>query len=448
MATVNVRRDVTDPFYRYKMEKLITKIEGKGNGIKTVVVNLSSVAQSLARPPSYLIKYFGFELGAQTNIDPADDRWIINGAHEASKLQDHLDGFIQKFVLCKKCKNPETDVHIKDGRITLDCKACGQRTDVDLRLKLSGFILKNAPKKGKKDKAERKAARKAKQNGNKENGNGSGEDNSDQASPNNEDKDLDIASDDDELTRKIKTEAQGLNDDPVVVKDDEWAVDMSAEAVKARQQSLPDEFKSKLTLNSNGTAGDEDEEEGEGGGNTVYDQLGSWIQDQASEKGGIDKVDDVSIYLKAKELGIESKHRTATVLAQTIFDENICAQIPKRASMLKQVCAGRRSVLTRSNADMQSQIVTSERHEKALLGGTERLIGQLSKEHPEMLDKVVRILQLYYHHDLISEEVATKWGTKASKKYTDLATSKKVRKAAEPFLTWLAEAEEEDSDEE
>ncbi len=63
-----------------------------------------------------------------------------------------------------------------------------------------------------------------------------------------------------------------------------------------------------------------------------------------------------------------------------------------------------------------------------------------------MLEKVVKILQLYYHHDLISEEVVTKWGSKASKKYVDLSTSKKVRKAAEPFLTWLAEAEEEESD--
>lgn len=52
MATINVRRDVTDPFYRYKMERLQSKIEGKGNGIKTVIVNLSSVAGSLARPPA------------------------------------------------------------------------------------------------------------------------------------------------------------------------------------------------------------------------------------------------------------------------------------------------------------------------------------------------------------------------------------------------------------
>ncbi|RGP70515.1 translation initiation factor 5 [Fusarium longipes] len=421
MALVNVRRDVSDAFYRYKMERLQTKIEGKGNGIKTVVVNLSSVAASLARPGSYVIKYFGFELGAQTNIDPKDDRWIINGAHDAPKLQDHLDGFINKFVLCKKCKNPETDVVIKDDHITLDCKACGKLSDVDLRLKLSGFILKNQPKKGKKDKAERRAAKKARQNGNAANGtNGAG---SDEVSDNgsNENGDDDAGSDDE--FQKVQAEAAAVAQENEV-KEHEWAVDMSEEAVKARQASLPGEFKAKLNI------GDDDDEDGDAGP-TIYDELGDWIQSQAEEKGSVDKVESIDIYVKAKELGIEAKHRTVLVLVQTIFDKNIVAQISKRASMLKQ-------------------FVTSERHEKALLGGTERLVGTLAADHPDMFQSIVKILQLYYHHDLISEEVVTKWGSKASKKYTDISTSKKVRKAAEPFLTWLAEAEseEESSDEE
>ncbi|CRK36693.1 hypothetical protein BN1708_016545, partial [Verticillium longisporum] len=75
--------------------------------------------------------------------------------------------------------------------------------------------------------------------------------------------------------------------------------------------------------------------------------------------------------------------------------------------------------------------VTSERHEKALLGGTERLIGSLIGEHPDVLEKVVKILQLYYNHDLLSEDVAVKWGSKASKKYVDLATSKKAPSTSE-----------------
>ena len=84
--------------------------------------------------------------------------------------------------------------------------------------------------------------------------------------------------------------------------------------------------------------GDSDEDEdGEGGGHTVYDTLGDWIQEEAAKTGSINKVDDIQVYVKAKELGIETKHKTVLVLVQTLFDENIITQIPKRAAMLKQV---------------------------------------------------------------------------------------------------------------
>ncbi|KAI6247145.1 putative eukaryotic translation initiation factor 5 [Erysiphe necator] len=428
MATVNIRSDVKDPFYRYKMERLQSKIEGKGNGIKTVIVNLSSVASSLARPGAYVIKYFGFELGAQTNTNPSDDRWIINGAHEASKLQDYLDGFINKFVLCKKCKNPETDVIIKEGHIVLDCKACGQRSDVDLRQKLSGFILKNQPKKGKKDKADKKAARKAKLHSSvdvddKENGHGSAsgsEHNSDNGI--NDVGDLAVqAGSDDEFTQRIRAGAEELTND-YEERDDEWTVDMSAEAVRARQQQLSDDLKQKLVFNVN------DDDEDEAAGNSCYDLLGDWITKETEKKGGVSNVQDVDIYLKAKELGIQNKHRTLVVLVQTIFDDNIVKQIPNRAAMLKNM-------------------ITSERHQKAFIGGIERFIGLRGQVNPAFFDETSKILLVLYNEDILPEDVITKWGTKASKKYIDLATSKKVRKSAEVFLTWLAEAESDDDSE-
>ena len=370
-----------------------------------------------------VIKYFGFELGAQTNNNPADDRWIINGAHESSKLQDHLDGFINKFVLCKKCKNPETDVQFKDGHIMLDCKACGQRSEADPRLKLSSFILKNQPKKGKKDKAEKKARRAEKKaNGNAdENGNGHASPDGSGSADDNAEDDLAVeAGSDDELTRRINAEAKDLNGEE---KEVEWNIDVSEAAVKARAQELPDDFKQTLTLDG------DDDDEGEGGsGNSSYDQLGSWIISTAESKknGGVKEVDGVEIYLKCKDLGIEAKHKTLTVLAQTIFDDGIVEQIPSRASMLKKM-------------------ITSERHQKAFLGGTERFVG---KEHPKLVSAIPKILLAYYQEDLVTEEVLKTWGSKASKKYVDIATSKKVRKAAEPFLEWLNNAESDEESEE
>ena len=88
-------------------------------------------------------------------------------------------------------------------------------------------------------------------------------------------------------------------------------------------------------------------------------------------------------------------------------------------------------------------MITSEKHEKAFLGGTERFVG---KEHPNLIQIVPKVLHAYYEEDLVSEDILKTW-SKASKKYVDLATSKKVRKAAESFLVWLETADEESDDE-
>jgi hypothetical protein len=50
MAMINVNRQTNDMFYRYKMPKLLAKVEGTGNGIKTVVVNATAIAKALNRP--------------------------------------------------------------------------------------------------------------------------------------------------------------------------------------------------------------------------------------------------------------------------------------------------------------------------------------------------------------------------------------------------------------
>jgi translation initiation factor 5 len=85
-------------------------------------------------------------------------------------------------------------------------------------------------------------------------------------------------------------------------------------------------------------------------------------------------------------------------------------------------------------------MVSSEKHQKALLGGVERLCGTTN---PSLLESgaVPKILMAYYQADILEEDVAKQWGTHVSKKYTDKETSKRVRKAAGSFIKWLEEAE-------
>ena len=78
---------VDDPEYRYKMPSVYGKIEGRGNGIKTVIPNISEVALALHREPGEVNKFFGTELGAQTTYNADSDRAVVNGAHTDHVLQ-------------------------------------------------------------------------------------------------------------------------------------------------------------------------------------------------------------------------------------------------------------------------------------------------------------------------------------------------------------------------
>ncbi|WFC98734.1 eukaryotic translation initiation factor 5 [Malassezia yamatoensis] len=397
MTIVNIRRDVDDKFYRYRMPLLETKIEGRGNGIKTVVPNMSEIARALSRPSTYPTKYFGFELGAQTIVDEKGDRYIVNGAHDANRLRELLDSFIDRFVLCGACKNPETDLKIRDGNILRDCKACGKRTALDPRHKLTTYISKNPPPKRAK--------------GAKGAGASSG-----QTVERAQDDDNNDGGSDDELTRRIASEAATI---PTAEQrsadkdlDEDWSVDTSEAAVAERVKALEGKITNVLSL------GDDDEEDGEA---SPYSQLGSWILETKEKDQALGPAE---VYKKAQELGIEKKHKTLQVLFQALFDDQATQQVEQYAPMLLKM-------------------VTSEKHQKSMLGGIERLAGI---QQPSLVPNgVPKLLMNLYQIDVLEEEVVRQWGTHVSKKYVDKETSKRVRKAAAPFLEWLDQA---DSDEE
>ncbi|XP_031116440.1 eukaryotic translation initiation factor 5-like isoform X3 [Ipomoea triloba] len=136
-----------DAFYRYKMPRMIT--------------NMVDIAKALARPASYTTKYFGCELGAQSKFDEKNGTSLVNGAHETAKLAGLLENFIKKYVQCYGCGNPETEIIItKSQMLQLKCAACGFISDVDMRDKLTTFILKNPPE-AKKSSKDKKAMRRA-----------------------------------------------------------------------------------------------------------------------------------------------------------------------------------------------------------------------------------------------------------------------------------------------
>jgi len=233
---LNIGGDPNDRSYRYKMPKLVAKVEGRGNGIKTRIVNCGEIASSLHRKPAVLTKFFGCELGAQSRWEEKEEASIVNGAFEGSILQDKLiESFLPKFVLCPNCGLPETEMKVRKEFVKFDCAACGYSGDADQGHKLITFIIaddkkaKEAKKKEKKTESKKtggdgEKTDKADKKEKKEKTEGDKEDKKKSSS-----KDKDGKKDKDKKKDKKKEKKKEESDE------EEWFTDISLEAVEARR---------------------------------------------------------------------------------------------------------------------------------------------------------------------------------------------------------------------
>ena len=120
---------IEDVAYRYKMSVPILKYEGNGNGQRTVFLNIQEISTQINRDAKLLLSYLSLSLGCQT-INNKDGLVILYGTHENEKILNIIYDFINIFVLCSKCKNPET-VFIKEKKnIYKQCNACSGITDI------------------------------------------------------------------------------------------------------------------------------------------------------------------------------------------------------------------------------------------------------------------------------------------------------------------------------
>ena len=143
---LNIPSTVKDPHYRYKMPRIQTTTQGSGNGIKTNWVNLPDVASALKVPLEYPIKFIARELGA--NSDTKSNSYLINGSHGVEQMQELLDKFIRKYVLCPKCHLPEIHGKIRVGKkneIKCTCRSCGATSKLDSEHSFASYIKTNPP---------------------------------------------------------------------------------------------------------------------------------------------------------------------------------------------------------------------------------------------------------------------------------------------------------------
>ena len=108
--SINIGKNNTDPYYRYKRDELIISIEKK-NGKQTKLVNIDIIQKQLKVKDDDLLNFIRKKLGVSQNKN------IISGEKSVLELEKIIEKYINDYVLCKKCNLPE----LSENR----CNACG-----------------------------------------------------------------------------------------------------------------------------------------------------------------------------------------------------------------------------------------------------------------------------------------------------------------------------------
>lgn len=138
---LNIPSHRSDPVC-YRMPALITHYDSRSNSLQTQVSNLQDVAQALRVETCYILKYWEYELGVSTVESEMGERYTLSGHFPAAVLQAKLDQFIEKFVLCDRCKYPDIKLVGKKGRLCSKCTACGASLVIESH-PLTSFILRS-----------------------------------------------------------------------------------------------------------------------------------------------------------------------------------------------------------------------------------------------------------------------------------------------------------------
>ncbi len=114
-------KEVSHSGERFKM--IDVKVEITGN--KTAISNFTQILSHIRRKSDELCKFLSKELATQCK--PDGERLILNRKIPNQKVTEKINLYVNKFVICKECKKPDTEI-IKEGPVNfVHCLACGAK---------------------------------------------------------------------------------------------------------------------------------------------------------------------------------------------------------------------------------------------------------------------------------------------------------------------------------
>lgn len=111
-----------------KLRFEIPEIESHVQGNRTIISNFNQIAMYLRRQPQHLEKFLEKELAAQGKIE--GDRIILIRKIPQKKIQEKLKFYVGRYVICKECGKPDTEIIKQDNFFFIHCLACGAKHSI------------------------------------------------------------------------------------------------------------------------------------------------------------------------------------------------------------------------------------------------------------------------------------------------------------------------------
>ena len=109
---------------RFEIPEITSSIQGN----KTIINNFIQLANHLRRKPQHIEKFLEKELAAQGKIE--GNRLILVRKISSQKIEERIKIYVEKYVICKECSKPDTEL-IKEGQFMfIHCLACGAKHSI------------------------------------------------------------------------------------------------------------------------------------------------------------------------------------------------------------------------------------------------------------------------------------------------------------------------------
>ncbi len=106
---------------RFSVPKAYSVIQGN----RTIIQNFKDITEALNRDPQHVLKYLLRELGTAGNLEGS--RAIMQGKFTHYLINDRIDDYVKRFIMCHECNRPDTKIIREDRVFLLKCEACGAK---------------------------------------------------------------------------------------------------------------------------------------------------------------------------------------------------------------------------------------------------------------------------------------------------------------------------------